>query len=132
VAKLPQSELKYLKSYDAGYIARFAVDVATNQYQQTGKHEPLDKILADMNAAEEKRYNLHRQLEAESQIPENPERENGAVEPVKHESRKRNGTQLNNSHAAEKPSNGAGKEDLSDKALAAAAAKALRSIPGWH
>ncbi len=131
-AKLPQSDLKYLKSYDKDYIAKFAVDVATAQYKQTGKHESLDKILADMNAAEEKRYNLHRQLDGDSQITQNPERESGAVEPAKHESRKRNGSQLNNSHAAEKPSNGAGKEDLSDKALAAAAAKALRSIPGWH
>lgn len=131
-ASLPQSPHDYLKAYDPAYIASFAMGVALEQYQKQGAHEPLDKILADMNTAEKKRYDLQRQREAALQVPPNPERESGAVEPAKHESRKRNGTQLNNSHAAQSPSNGAGKEDLSDKALAAAAAKALRSIPGWH
>lgn len=132
VGTIAASPHDYLKPYDPAYIANFAMNVALEQVQKTGTHEPLDKILADMNTAEKKRYDLQRQREAALQVPSNPERESGAVEPAKHEARKRNGTQLNNSHAAQTPSNGAGKEDLSDKALAAAAAKALRSIPGWH
>lgn len=132
-AKLASSPHDYLKVYNPNEVAKFAVNHILQTWQSTGQEIPLDKVLADMNAFEKQKHDLHRLRQGDSQVQPNPEREDGAGSPAKHEARKRGSpTTLSNAHAAQRANGAAAKEDLSDQALSAAAVKALRSIPGWH
>ena len=128
--KLPTSEHEYLKSFDAQQVARFAVQTVLHELQRTGQEIPLDKVLADMNAAEKVRYEKHQSRLRPPDPKPSPERGNGTVQPVKPEARKR-GSSLNNIHAAQ-PIAAAEEEDLSNETLSKKAANELRRLPGWH
>ncbi len=126
---------EYLAALDPDVVVRVALETVVGTWWKTGKEIPLDQVLSDMNAYEKQRVDKHlsRLRPGDPQIQANSERENGAGQSAKLETRKRGSPQtLNNSHAAQQATAPSDDDDLSDKALTAKAVKALRAIPGWH
>lgn len=133
--KQAMAKHEFLADLVPDVVSKVAIGTVVDHWMKTGQELSLDQVLSDMNTIEQKRIEKHvnRLRPGDPQVQANSERENGAGQSAKHESRKRPSPQtLNNSHAAQSASTTEDEEDLSDKALTAKAVKQLRGIPGWH